>query len=96
MKSFTLFGASAAFLTIAVPVSAQSVQSDNNGSYNTGDRARSQTNVPVYQNKNGAVVGVSGTTTYQQPSQGGNGPQQGSQRGSTSDSSGTVYVRKTF
>lgn len=96
MKSFVLFGASAAFLTIAMPAFAQSVQSDNSGSYNTGDRARSQTNVPLYQSKSGTSAGVSGSTTYQQPSQGGQGPQQGTQRGSASDSSGTVYIRKTF
>ena len=95
MNNLAKIGVAAFLIASAAPALAQ-VKTDNTGSYNTGDRARSQTNVPVYESKNGTSVGGSASTTYQQPSQGGQGPQQGSQRGSTSTTTGSVYIRKTF
>lgn len=94
-KNFVILGIAAITVAVSTPATAQ-IKTDNTGSYNTGDRARSQTNVTVYEKKGGVSAGVSGSTTYQQPSQGSNSPQQGSQRGSSSSSTGGVFIRKTF
>lgn len=42
------------------------------------------------------TVGVGSTTIYNQPGMGGNGPVQGTQRGSTSDTSYGAAIRLTF
>lgn len=98
VKKFFSVSLAAVAVVVAAPSIAQvKTTTDNSGSYNTGDRARSQTNVTVYNNShNNVSAGVSGSTTYQQPSQGGQGPQQGTQRGSTSDTTGGVFIRKSF
>lgn len=54
---------------------------------------RSFTGVDVSKNTS---IGVGSTTVYSQPSQGGSGPVQGSQRGSTSESSRGVMIERRF